>query len=200
MIYIFFCIFIILCLNIIFYIYRYYEKKYIKNLEELPKGLNSIIVLGAGVRKDGKPCDLLADRLFTAVQVYNKNICKKVLLTGDHKDDNYNEVAVMKTWIMEKQISEEDIILDGFGFCTFNSMYNAKKKYNIESAIIVTNRYHLPRAIYIAKRLGITAYGIASDIRCYDRMKKYKKRERLAQIKDFILVNLCRIKEVLINY
>ena len=72
-----------------------------------------------------------------------------------------------------------------------DSINRAKNKFNIKSAIISTNRYHLPRAIFIARRFGIEAYGISSDMREYDRMKKYKRRERLAQIKDFFL---CLVK------
>lgn len=177
---------------IVFVVYDSYGRQYIKRIDELPNNCESIIVLGAGIRKDGNPCDLLADRLFMAVQVYNKNICKNILLTGDHKDDTYNEVAVMKDWIVRKQVEINDIILDGCGFCTFNSMYNAKNSFNIEKAIISTNKYHLPRAIYLARKMGIEAYGIVSDLRPYDRMKKYKRRERLAQIKDFFLVNFLR--------
>ena len=86
-------------------------------------------------------------------------------------------------------IAEKDIILDGYGYCTYDSIFRAKDKLKINKAIISTNRYHLPRAIYIARRIGVEAYGIASDLRQYDRMKKYRKRERLAQIKDFFLVN-----------
>ena len=192
MIFIFFSILIILSMVIVFLVYDSYGRQYIKRIDELPNNCESIIVLGAGIRKDGNPCDLLADRLFMAVQVYNKNICKNILLTGDHKDDTYNEVAVMKDWIVRKQVKINDIILDGCGFCTFNSMYNAKNSFNIEKAIISTNKYHLPRAIYLARKMGIEAYGIVSDLRPYDRMKKYKRRERLAQIKDFFLVNFLR--------
>lgn len=192
MIFIFFGILIILSMVIVFVVYDSYGRQYIKRIDELPNNCESIIVLGAGIRKDGNPCDLLADRLFMAVQVYNKNICKNILLTGDHKDDTYNEVAVMKDWIVRKQVEINDIILDGCGFCTFNSMYNAKNSFNIEKAIISTNKYHLPRAIYLARKMGIEAYGIVSDLRPYDRMKKYKRRERLAQIKDFFLVNFSR--------
>ena len=184
-----FCLFLILTILTIFGIYEYYERKYIVNLKELPKSYDVIIVLGAGIRPDGTPCDILKDRLFTAAKVYNECICRKVLLTGEHRDEDYSEIFCMKNWIMQYNISEKDIILDGYGYCTYDSIFKAKYKLKINKAIIATNRYHLPRAIYIARRLGIEAYGIASDLRQYDRMKKYIKREKLAQIKDFFLVN-----------
>ena len=101
----------------------------------------------------------------------------------------------MKNWIMknytEANVRSEDLLIDNCGFCTYDSINRAKNKFNIKSAIISTNRYHLPRAIFIARRFGIEAYGIASDMREYDRMKRYRRRERLAQIKDFFL---CLIK------
>ena len=187
-----FCLFLILTILTIltiFGIYEYYERKYIVNLKELPKSYDVIIVLGAGIRPDGTPCDILKDRLFTAAKVYNECICRKVLLTGEHRDEDYSEIFSMKNWIMQYNIPEKDIILDGYGYCTYDSIFRAKYKLKINKAIIATNRYHLPRAIYIARRLGIEAYGIASDLRQYDRMKKYIKREKLAQIKDFFLVN-----------
>ena len=196
MIYIFFSICILLSIVSVFSMYNKYGKKYIRSTENLPRDFNVIIVLGAGVRKDGQPCDLLADRLLTAVKVYERNICKRVLLTGDHRDEDYNEVDIMKKWIIKNKVDEHDILLDGDGFCTYDSMYNAKNKFNIQSAIISTNKYHLPRAIYIARSMGIEAYGVSSDIREYDRMKKYKKRERLAQLKDFILVNLYKLRRI----
>ena len=178
-----FCLFVILTVLAIFGIYEYYERKYIVNLKELPKSYDVIIVLGAGIRPDGTPCDILKDRLFTAAKVYNEGICRKVLLTGEHRDEDYSEIFSMKNWIMQYNIPEKDIILDGYGYCTYDSIFRAKYKLKINKAIIATNRYHLPRAI------GIEAYGIASDLRQYDRMKKYIKREKLAQIKDFFLVN-----------
>ena len=171
-----FCLFLILTILAIFGIYKYYERKYIVNLKELPKSYDVIIVLGAGIRPDGTPCD-------------NECICRKVLLTGEHRDEDYSEIFCMKNWIMQYNISEKDIILDGYGYCTYDSIFRAKYKLKINKAIIATNRYHLPRAIYIARKIGIEAYGIASDLRQYDRMKKYIKREKLAQIKDFFLVN-----------
>lgn len=189
-----FCLFAILSMVGIFSIYEYYEKKYIVNLKELPKYAEVIIVLGAGIRPDGTPCDILKDRLFAAAEVYNEGICRKVLLTGEHRDEDYSEIFSMKNWIMQYNVAEKDIILDGYGYCTYDSIYRAKDKLKINKAIISTNRYHLPRALYIASRMGMQAYGIASDLRQYDRMKKYKRRERLAQLKDFFLVSLLKIR------
>ena len=172
-----------------------YGKRYIISITDEninKKKLDVAIVLGAGIRPDGNPCDLLADRISTGAEVYIKDIANSVLLTGDNSGEHYNEVKAMKNWINKNypEVRSEDILLDDFGFSTFESIYRAKRDLNIKSAIICTNRYHLPRALYIARKLGIEAYGIPSDLRDYDRMKKYKKREILAQIKDFILANI----------
>lgn len=185
-------ILIMLLIGTILLVIQHYGRKYILDDLFILDKLDSVIVLGAGVRADGNPCDLLADRIKTGVGIYIGNRCNTILLTGEEKDENYNEVLAMKRWIKKNygQIDNEVILLDGLGLCTYDSMYRAKYIFNINSAVISTNRYHLPRAIYVARRLGIKAYGIASDLRQYDRMKKYRRREILAQIKDFLLVNI----------
>lgn len=187
----------LLSLSTILIIIKTYGKKYIIKSKVMPEKLDSVIILGAGVRKDGNPCDLLADRIKTGVEAHLCTQSNNILLTGEDRDENYNEVKVMKNWVTNnyKDINEEVILLDGLGLCTYDSMYRAKFIYNIKSAIISTNEYHLPRAIYIARKLGIDAYGIKSDLRPYDRMKKYKRRELMAQIKDFLLVNFELIKK-----
>lgn len=166
-------------------------KKYILDIDTLPKNCDAVIILGAGIRLDGNPCDLLADRLSTGAKAYLKGTADSILLTGDNSGDRYNELIVMKGWIIEHYgqdgVTEKHLLIDDYGYCTYDSMFRAKNEFNIKKAVISTNRYHLPRAIYIARRLGIEAYGISSDLRNYDRMNKYKKRELLAQIKDFFL-------------
>ena len=171
-----FCLIVAIISFSIFVIMDIFGGKYILDIEDLPMDCDTVIILGAGVRADGNPCDLLADRL-------------------DNSGESYNELAVMKKWIMKNytrtNIKEEDLLVDNCGFCTYDSMKRAKNIFNIKKAIISTNEYHLPRAIFIARSFGIEAYGIASDMRQYDKMKKYKIRERVAQLKDFFL---CLIK------
>ena len=190
-----FCLIVAIISFSIFVIMDIFGGKYILDIEDLPMNCDTVIILGAGVRADGNPCDLLADRLDTGAKVYVMRICKTILLTGDNSGESYNELAVMKKWIMKNytrtNIKEEDLLVDNCGFCTYDSMKSAKNIFNIKKAIISTNEYHLPRAIFIARSFGIEAYGIASDMRQYDKMKKYKIRERVAQLKDFFL---CLIK------
>lgn len=190
-----FCLIMVLIVLEILVVMNRYGQKYILEMKDLPINCDTVIVLGAGIRPDGNPCDILVDRLDTGAKVYVRRISKTILLTGENSGEDYNELKVMRNWIMNKytevNVREQDLLIDNCGFCTFDSMYRAKSVFDIESAIISTNRYHLPRAIYIARKLGIDAYGIASDMREYDRMKEYKMREVLAQIKDFFL---CLIK------
>lgn len=189
-------VFIIICImTILATIFRMQSyKKYIYNIEGIPKEYDVIIVLGAGVRADGTPSDILADRLKTSVDVYSKDKNKILLLSGDHEEDGYNEVRVMKDYVMKYNLDEKRIFMDHAGFSTYDTMYRAKKIFKANKAVIVTNEYHLPRAIYIARKLGIDAYGVASDRREYELMDKYKKRELLAQLKDFIYVNILKPK------
>lgn len=161
--------------------------------DTLPKKVDAIIVLGAGVREDGTPSDILTDRLSTSLDILNMGVEGKLLLSGDHGREGYNEVGTMKDYILKNSdIKDKDIFLDHAGFSTYDSIYRAKDIFKVESALIVTNEYHLPRALYLAEKLGIDAYGYTSDKREYYYMDAYKKRERIAQLKDFLFVNVLK--------
>lgn len=166
-------------------------KKYTYNIEDIPKGKDAIIVLGAGVKNDGTPSDILADRLETSIEVYNEGASSALILSGDHGREEYNEVGAMKDYVLNN-IDESNVFMDHAGFSTYDTMYRAKEIFKVKSAIIVTNEYHLPRALYIARKLGIEAYGVKSDKRGYQLMDRYKKREVLAKLKDFIYVNILK--------
>lgn len=167
-------------------------KKYIYNIEDIPKGEDAIIVLGAGVKNDGTPSDILADRLETSIEVYNEGAAGALILSGDHGREEYNEVGAMKDYVLKNNIDESIVFMDHAGFSTYDTMYRAKEIFKVKSAIIVTNEYHLPRALYIARKLGIEAYGVKSDKRGYQLMDSYKKREALAKLKDFAYVNILK--------
>lgn len=164
----------------------------IVSLENLPDEVDAIIVLGAGVKSDGSPSDILVDRLKTCIEV-NENINTKLLLSGDHGREGYNEVKAMKKFVIDNSdIDEEDIFLDHAGFSTYDTIYRAKDIFEVDKAIIVTNEYHLPRALYLANKMGIEAYGVKSDIRNYLSISTYRNREKVAQIKDYIYCNLLK--------
>ena len=168
-------------------------EKRIVTKDTLPEKVDAIIVLGAGVREDGTPSDILTDRLSTSLDILNMGVEGKLLLSGDHGREGYNEVGTMKEYILKNSnIKEKDIFLDHAGFSTYDSIYRAKDIFKVESALIVTNEYHLPRALYLAEKLGIDAYGYTSDKREYYYMDAYKKREKIAQLKDFLFVNVLK--------
>ncbi|MGG7176439.1 SanA/YdcF family protein [Clostridium paraputrificum] len=168
-------------------------EKNIVSVDKLPKDVDAIIVLGAGVKEDGSPSDILVDRLKTSIEVYNSGVSGKLLLSGDHGRDGYNEVKAMKKFMKDNmEIDNKDIFLDHAGFSTYDSIYRAKEIFKVEKAIIVTNEYHLPRALYLAEKMGIEAYGLPSDIRNYLYIDSYRNREKVAQLKDFIYANVLK--------
>ena len=147
--------------------------------------VDCILVLGCGVRKDGSPSDMLHDRLRRAVELYEAGAAPKLLMTGDHGRSNYNEVDAMKSFAVDSGIASEDVFMDHAGFSTYESMYRAKEIFQAKKILIVTQGYHLYRAIYIAQSLGMEAYGVASDYRGYYGQTKREIREILARVKDF---------------
>ena len=176
------------------------DEKGVKNIisfEEISDNeVDAIIVLGAGVKEDGSPCQMLEDRLKTAIAIYNKLDKKcKILLSGDHGQDNYYEVRTMKKYILDNlSISESDIFMDHAGFSTYDTMYRAKDIFEVNKAIVITNGYHLPSALYLAQKKNIAAHGVASALREYSGIDYYKFRERFSQIKAFLMSNITKSK------
>ena len=141
-----------------------------------------ILVLGAGVRADGTPSDMLRDRVTVAVELYHATGAP-LLMSGDHTGD-YNEVGVMKALAVEMGVPAEDIFLDHEGYSTYESIYRAKGVFGAETILIVTQEYHLHRALYIAGELDMEAEGVSADLRPYTKQKQYSLREHLARFKD----------------
>lgn len=146
------------------------------------------IVLGAKVYKSGGLSVTLKDRVEKSLELYKSGKIKRFLLSGDHGRKNYDEVNNMKDYLVKKGVAEKDIFLDHAGFNTYNSMVRAKKVFQINNAIIVTQRFHLPRAVYIARKAGIDAYGYVADRRKYVAHKFNVIREMLARVKSFFEV------------
>lgn len=161
-------------------------KSKIKNIDKIDElDIDCIIVLGAGIRGNG-PSPMLEDRLLTGLELYNKNISNKIIVSGDHGRVNYDEVNVMKNYLIEQNIPSENIFMDHAGFSTYDSIYRAKEIFKVNKVIIVTQEYHLYRSLYIAKKLGIEAYGVSATKRTYGNQMKRDIREFAARIKDFI--------------
>lgn len=142
--------------------------------------VDCIIVLGCFVDEDGTPCNLLKDRLDTAIELYKKGAAPKIIMSGDHSSEEYNEVAAMKNYAVEHGVPSEDIFMDHAGYSTYETVYRAKEIFGANKAIFVTQEYHLYRTVYLAEKMGMDAYGVASDYKLHD------SREVLARCKDFV--------------
>ena len=144
-----------------------------------------IIILGAAIWGD-KPSPMLEDRLLEGIKLYQNNVSDKIIMSGDHGKKEYDEVNIMKNYVVERGIPSENIFMDHAGFSTYESIYRAKEIFQAKKIVIVTQKYHLYRALYIANRLGIEAYGVGSDPRQYEGATNREIREILARDKDFI--------------
>ena len=166
-----------------------YSNPYKLSTEDAAKlnDVDCIMVLGCGVRDDA-PTPLLADRLQRGVEVYKAGASPKILMSGDHGQSDYDEVNVMKQYALDEGILETDIFMDHAGFSTYESMYRAKEIFGVDKMIIVTQKYHLSRALFIARQLGIEAYGVASDYRTFGGQFARDCREVLARVKDIFTV------------
>lgn len=160
-------------------------KKQIVQEEEITENVDCILVLGAGIWGD-KPSPMLEDRLLQAISLYNNNVSSKIIMSGDHGKQDYDEVNIMKQFAIEKGIPSENIFMDHAGFSSYESIYRAKEIFGAKKIIIVTQKYHLYRALYIANKLGIEARGVGADPRQYAGATYREFREILARNKDFV--------------
>jgi SanA protein len=153
-----------------------------------------VVVLGASVWSNARPSNILEDRLLTGIELYKKGLTKKMLMSGDHGQENYDEVNTMRTYAQRMGVAEDDIFMDHAGFRTYDSLYRAREVFGLHNCIIVTNNFHLPRALYIARELGIDAIGVKSDLRVYQDQALNDVREFFARIKAFLDVNIIKPK------
>lgn len=145
-----------------------------------------IIVLGAGVRSDGSPSPMLQDRLITGIELYDEGVSNRLLMSGDHTKIGYDEVNIMKSYAVDKGIPSEHVFMDHAGISTYDSIYRAKEIFQADKIVIVTQEYHLYRALHIAKKLGVEAYGVSADVRTYAGQSMRELREKAARVKDFL--------------
>jgi len=169
-----------------------YSKPYIITPEEA-ENLNKdcVIALGAQVLPNKTPCHQLYDRVQIASQIFGKGAAKKLLLSGDARDPiNYDEITAMKGVAAEYGVDEKDILSDPAGLNTYTSMENLKNEFGFSDCIIVTQEYHIYRSVYIARKLGIDAYGVTSDPRGYATIVYNEAREMLARCKAFYMIEI----------
>ena len=146
--------------------------------------VDCILVLGCLVKDGGRPSDMLLDRLTRGVSLYQMGAAPKLLMSGDHGRENYDEVDAMKQFAVDAGIASSDVFMDHAGFSTYESIIRARDIFQADRIIIVTQQYHLYRALYIADALGVEAYGVSSDYHIYVGQYMREIREILARVKD----------------
>ena len=181
--FIIFCLFIIFSLS--FYVKNSTKKYIIEGDYSKIKNYDCIVVLGAGIWGN-TPSPMLRDRLDTAIDLYKSGVAPKIIMSGDHAQDNHDEVNVMKNYAVASGVPSEDIFMDHAGFSTYDSMYRAKYIFGAKKVVIVTQEYHLYRAMYISERLGMETIGVSAAKNSYTGQEMRDLREILARDKDFI--------------
>ena len=148
-------------------------------------GADCVLVLGAGLLPDGSPSLMLTERICTGVELYRAGVAPKLLMSGDHGTPGHDEVNAMKDAALAAGVPSEDVFMDHAGFSTYDSMYRAVEIFGAKRAVIVTQAYHLPRALYLARCMGLEAVGVACDTQRYRGQLYRDVREILARDKDF---------------
>ena len=149
--------------------------------------VDCIIVLGCQVRDDGTLSHMLRDRLMRGLEVYHAGAAPRLLMSGDHGRKEYDEVNAMKQYAIENGVPSEHVFMDHAGFSTYETVYRAKEIFEADKVIIITQEYHLYRALYIADKLGLEAYGVSADLNKYAGQSMRDFREILARCKDWAM-------------
>lgn len=147
-----------------------------------------ILVLGAGLRSDGSPSDMLADRLDVAIGLYKDGVSDIILLSGDCSGEDYDEVSSMEAYCIAFGVPSDAIVKDGRGYSTYESILNTENSGKYEKILVVTQKYHLFRALYIAEKMGLAADGADATLRQYRGQIFREVREVAARTKDFFMV------------
>jgi SanA protein len=153
-----------------------YEERIYRAVEAVPQRPVAV-VFGAGYWPDGTPSDVMKDRVEAAVELYRAGRVRKVLFSGDNRFVDYNEPGTMRRYALSLGLPDEDIVLDYAGRRTYDTCYRARDIFQVRDVVLVTQRYHLPRALYTCEKLGLNAVGYAADRRPYVYIRQYWLRE-----------------------
>jgi vancomycin permeability regulator SanA len=156
------------------------------NITESPQGYEIAVVFGAKVHEGGTLSHMLQDRMDTAIALYHSGAVKKLLVSGDGRGE-WSETKYMRLYAIEKGVSAEDIIEDGEGFSTMETVSRASEVFGLEKCVLVTQKYHLYRAVYAAESMGMDVSGVSADVRTYYGQLYRDIREIMARVKDFVL-------------
>ena len=130
------------------------------------------IVFGAGLLRDGSAGPVLSDRVNTAVQLYQQGKVDKLLMSGDNRFVEYNEPEAMRQYALERGVPNEDIVLDYAGRRTYDTCYRAKEIFQVQSAILVTQSFHMPRALFLCNWLGVESTGVEANNRYFRKVSR----------------------------
>jgi len=175
-----------MCLNV----QLQYRNRMLKGESVATSTYEAIIVLGAALKTDGTPSDALRDRLETGIALYKVGKAPKILLTGDDGKNHSNEVEVMKAFVLERDVPERDVKVDGQGYRTHESCARAVQVLNVKKAVLVTQNFHLPRALYLCNKMGMDAVGVSADLEHYQDWWWNEARDLLASVKAWWDVNV----------
>ena len=165
-----------------FWVERRYQDRIYKTVDQLP-GRPVALILGAGLWSDGSLTPVLADRVFTGVELYRVGKVEKLLCSGDNRRVDYNEPQAMKDYALRLGIPENDIVLDYAGRRTYDSCYRAREIFGVERVVVVTQRFHAARSLYTCESLGLDALALVADRRVYSGEQiVWKTREYLALV------------------
>jgi len=167
---------------LVWLLFRVVYSERIFMVDDAPNGYSIAIVFGAGLHWDGSPTPVLRDRVKAAVRLYDQGKVQKLLFSGDNRFVDYNEPGAMHEYALELGVPEEDIVLDFAGRRTYDTCYRAKAIFKVDQAILVTQRFHLPRAIFLCDQMGIASQGVEADLRAYSSysLRYWNLREILA--------------------
>ncbi len=161
-------------------------RAHVLTIDQLNKDYDCVIVPGAAVYQNAVPSPMLADRLDIALQIYEKGLAPKILVSGDNGTEEYNEVKVMRDYLVEKGVPREDIFMDYAGFDTYQTIYRARDIFLVKKAVLVTQDFHLYRGLYIGEKLSVELDGVDSAVRDYHNAARNRSREYLARVKAFL--------------
>ena len=184
------CVGLVLYLGINAFIILYSGRYILTSEEAAGKNAECALVLGANVLAPGQLSHMLYDRVATGVSLYNSGAVPKIIMSGDHGQEDYDEVNAMKSTAADMGVPAKDVFMDHAGFSTYESAYRAKAVFGAERVIFVTQKYHLYRTIFVARMLGIEAYGVSADLRPYRNALYNNFRESVARCKDLLFTVL----------
>lgn len=164
------------------YILQATNSRTFETIDSLPKA-HTVIILGASVYSDGTLSPILQDRVDTGLKLYRNGKAQRFLLSGDNRSKDYDEVNAMRNYLVNLGVPENHIFTDPAGIDTYDSMYRSNAIFEVPSAIVVTQQFHLPRTLFIAKNLGLSYRGYAAESKKYQTENHLKRREKLANFK-----------------